>query len=180
MPLFQACPDQKLILSRSKTVQIRVLHCTPARHYPRGQCVFCHVGLVLFYIVCSWLPVKLNVFHPSKPTLVSEPIAVPCLVLSTLLVTSRLSEATLPRQPGHRWHSELQPVTLLTWPRPPGSSGYSSLSPCPVLRTWTHTLGSKKWTDRTRICNLLDILGRYLEWPLQCTEWPLTERLSLT
>ena len=28
MPLFQACPDQKLNLSRSETVQIRVVHCT--------------------------------------------------------------------------------------------------------------------------------------------------------
>ena len=28
MPLFQACPDQKLSLSRSETVQIRAVHCT--------------------------------------------------------------------------------------------------------------------------------------------------------
>ena len=28
MPLIQACPDQKLSLSRSETVQIRVVHCT--------------------------------------------------------------------------------------------------------------------------------------------------------
>ena len=28
IPLFQACPDQKLSLSRSETVQIRVVHCT--------------------------------------------------------------------------------------------------------------------------------------------------------
>ena len=28
MLLFQACPDQKLSLSRSETVQIRVVHCT--------------------------------------------------------------------------------------------------------------------------------------------------------
>ena len=27
MPLFQACPEQKLSLSRSETVQIRVVHC---------------------------------------------------------------------------------------------------------------------------------------------------------
>ena len=27
MALFQACPDQKLSLSRSETVQIRVVHC---------------------------------------------------------------------------------------------------------------------------------------------------------
>ena len=28
MPLFQACPDLKLSLSRSETVKIRVIHCT--------------------------------------------------------------------------------------------------------------------------------------------------------
>ena len=28
MPLFQACPDQKLSLSRSELVLIRVAHCT--------------------------------------------------------------------------------------------------------------------------------------------------------
>ena len=31
MLLFQACPDQKLSLSRSDTVQIRVVHCSSRR-----------------------------------------------------------------------------------------------------------------------------------------------------
>ena len=32
IPLFQACPDQKLSLSRSETVQIRVVHCIISYH----------------------------------------------------------------------------------------------------------------------------------------------------